>query len=142
MSLVTWLLSNFRPQVGTENSSLNKLFLKTLISPNHLNHVEVERIRFNVSKQISQSEKTKFHHWRPIRSVLHNFLSFEVTVHQIFHWKSNGVFCFCFSYINYSNIAARVLRGALKQDLKADALKRSTSNIKFTKWTDGKPASK
>lgn len=64
---------------------------------------------------------------------------FEVTVFPI--WKSQ-MRSFCFSYINYSNIAARVLRGALKPDLQAEASKRASSNVKFTKWTDGKPASK
>lgn len=47
-----------------------------------------------------------------------------------------------FRYIQYSNIAARVLRGSLKADLKADAAKRADSHVKFTKWTDGKPARK
>lgn len=46
------------------------------------------------------------------------------------------------SYVNYSNIAARVVRRALKTDLRADAVKRDESHIKFTPWTNGKPASK
>ncbi|KAJ6638104.1 Protein stunted [Pseudolycoriella hygida] len=50
-------------------------------------------------------------------------------------WRELGL-----TYINYSNVAARVLRGALKPDLQADAAKRAGSNVKFTKWTDGKPA--
>lgn len=48
---------------------------------------------------------------------------------------------FC-SYVNYSNIAARVVRNALKADLRADAVKRDESHIKFTPWINGKPASK
>ncbi|XP_037046024.1 protein stunted-like isoform X2 [Bradysia coprophila] len=51
-------------------------------------------------------------------------------------WRELGL-----TYINYSNIAARVLRGALKPDLQADAAKRASAHVKFTKWTDGKPAS-
>lgn len=49
-------------------------------------------------------------------------------------WRQAGL-----NYINYSNIAARLLRQALKSDLKADALKRNDSNIKITKWEGGKP---
>jgi len=51
-------------------------------------------------------------------------------------WRELGL-----TYINYSNVAARVLRGSLKTDLQADAAKRATAHVKFTKWTDGKPAS-
>lgn len=50
---------------------------------------------------------------------------------------------FCYhSYVNYSNIAARVVRRALKTDLRADAAKRDESHIKFTPWANGKPARK
>lgn len=70
-----------------------------------------------------------------ILSVLHNFSHFEVNIAKYLKRFSFS------SYINYSNIAARVLRGALKADLQADATKRAASNIKFTKWTEGKPAS-
>lgn len=51
-------------------------------------------------------------------------------------------FCHNCRYIQYSNIAARVLRSSLKPELKADAAKRADSHVKFTKWTDGKPARK
>ena len=47
---------------------------------------------------------------------------------------------FNYSYINYSNIAARVLRQALKADLRAEAVKRDDTHIKFTPWVNGKPA--
>ncbi|CAD1473570.1 unnamed protein product, partial [Heterotrigona itama] len=43
-------------------------------------------------------------------------------------------------YINYSQIAARVVRRALKADLRSEALKRDEVNVKFTRWKDGKPA--
>lgn len=60
--------------------------------------------------------------------------------------KLNGYFSikmlFLFSYINYSNIAARVLRQALKPQFQADAVKRGESHIKFTPWVDGKAQSK
>lgn len=43
------------------------------------------------------------------------------------------------SYINYSSIAARVVRKALKPELRQDAVKRSESAVKITPWKDGKP---
>ncbi|XP_055586184.1 protein stunted-like [Uranotaenia lowii] len=49
-------------------------------------------------------------------------------------WRAAGL-----NYINYSNIAARLLRQALKSDLRAAAARRNESHIKFTKWTNGKP---
>jgi len=47
-----------------------------------------------------------------------------------------------FSYINYSSIAARVVRKALKPEMRAEATKRSATSIKFVQWKDGKPISK
>jgi F-type H+-transporting ATPase subunit epsilon len=47
-----------------------------------------------------------------------------------------------FSYINYSNIAAKLLRRALKPNLRAEAMKRDETSIRFTPWTNGKPARK
>lgn len=47
-----------------------------------------------------------------------------------------------FSYIQYSNIAARMLRRALKPEKRADALKREESHVKVTQWKDGRPARK
>lgn len=47
-----------------------------------------------------------------------------------------------FSYINYSNIAARLLRKSLKPDIRADAQKRDVTSIKFTPWVNGKPIRK
>jgi F-type H+-transporting ATPase subunit epsilon len=43
------------------------------------------------------------------------------------------------SYINYSNIAAKLLRKALKPELRADAMKRDEAHVKFTRWVNGKP---
>lgn len=48
----------------------------------------------------------------------------------------------CYSYINYSNIAAKLLRQALKPELRADAMKRADAHLKVTKWADGKAISK
>ncbi|KAH8400301.1 hypothetical protein KR215_010000, partial [Drosophila sulfurigaster] len=48
----------------------------------------------------------------------------------------------CCSYIQYSNIAARVLREALKTEFRADATKRNESHVKFTPWANGRPARK
>ena len=53
----------------------------------------------------------------------------------------NRIF-FAFSYIQYSNIAARVVRQALKEGGKADAAKRDITGIKFMKWENGKPVGK
>ncbi|EAA06745.6 protein stunted-like isoform X1 [Anopheles arabiensis] len=49
-------------------------------------------------------------------------------------WRAAGL-----NYINYSNIAARLLRKALKPELRAQAVRRDDSHIKFTKWQNGKP---
>ncbi|XP_073975937.1 protein stunted-like isoform X2 [Rhodnius prolixus] len=51
-------------------------------------------------------------------------------------WRAVGL-----NYIRYSNIAARVVRQALKPNLKAEAIKREESHVKFTPWKDGKPIS-
>lgn len=48
----------------------------------------------------------------------------------------------CHSYIQYSNIAARLLRRALKPEFRTEAARREESSIKFTPWKDGKPISK
>ncbi|XP_030381504.1 protein stunted isoform X2 [Scaptodrosophila lebanonensis] len=50
-------------------------------------------------------------------------------------WRAVGI-----TYIQYSNIAARVLREALRTELRADAAKRNDSHVKFTPWANGKPA--
>lgn len=49
-------------------------------------------------------------------------------------WRTVGL-----NYINYSNIAARVLRNSLKAEQRAAAEKRGESQIRFTKWENGKP---
>ncbi|XP_055713233.1 protein stunted isoform X2 [Phlebotomus papatasi] len=49
-------------------------------------------------------------------------------------WRQAGL-----TYINYSNIAARTLRRALKADVRTDAAKRDETHIKFTPWANGKP---
>ncbi|XP_003399456.1 protein stunted-like isoform X1 [Bombus vosnesenskii] len=49
-------------------------------------------------------------------------------------WRQAGL-----NYINYSQIAARLVRQALKAELRSDALKRDEINVKFTQWKDGKP---
>lgn len=51
--------------------------------------------------------------------------------------------CFCtFSYIQYSAIAARAVRQALKEPMKSEAAKREGSAIRIIKWKDGKAISK
>ncbi len=44
--------------------------------------------------------------------------------------------------MQYSNIAARVVRRALKTDLQTDAAKREVTSLKFKKWINGKPEGK
>jgi F-type H+-transporting ATPase subunit epsilon len=41
--------------------------------------------------------------------------------------------------VQYSNIAAKVVRKSLKPQLQAEADKRSIVSVKFTKWESGKP---
>ena len=43
------------------------------------------------------------------------------------------------SYIQYSGIAARLTRRALKPALRVEALKREAVNAKPNLWKDGKP---
>ncbi|XP_063621299.1 protein stunted isoform X2 [Cydia splendana] len=50
-------------------------------------------------------------------------------------WRAAGL-----NYINYSNIAAKVLRRALKPEFRAEAFKRDESHIRITPWANGKPA--
>jgi len=52
-------------------------------------------------------------------------------------WRAAGL-----NYVNYSNIAARVVRKALKPELQNDAAKREIVSIKFMKWENGKPVGK
>nr|CAD7393068.1 unnamed protein product [Timema cristinae] len=52
-------------------------------------------------------------------------------------WRAAGL-----NYVNYSNIAARLLRKALKPEFRADAAKREDSTIRFTPWKDGKAQKK
>lgn len=49
-------------------------------------------------------------------------------------WRAAGL-----NYIQYSNIAARLLRRALKPEFRAEAARREESSVKFTPWKDGKP---
>ncbi|XP_068915905.1 protein stunted-like isoform X1 [Tenebrio molitor] len=52
-------------------------------------------------------------------------------------WRAAGL-----NYINYSTIAARLLRQALKAEFRADAAKRNQTHIKVNRWIDGKPEKK
>ncbi|KAJ8737507.1 hypothetical protein PYW08_000102 [Mythimna loreyi] len=47
-------------------------------------------------------------------------------------WRSAGL-----NYVNYSNIAAQVLRKSLKADHKERALKRGKSTIRYFYWSKG-----
>ena len=48
-------------------------------------------------------------------------------------WKQAG-----FSYLKYSNIAAKTLRNVLKGDAKLAALKREELLLKHSTWAEGK----
>ena len=48
-------------------------------------------------------------------------------------WKQAG-----FSYLKYSNIAAKTLRNVLKGDAKVAALKREELLLKQSTWAEGK----
>ncbi|KAK0181162.1 hypothetical protein PV327_003468 [Microctonus hyperodae] len=49
-------------------------------------------------------------------------------------WRQAGL-----NYINYSQIAAKLVRQALKPELRTVAMKRDETHVKFTQWKDGKP---
>ncbi|XP_055840472.1 protein stunted-like isoform X2 [Episyrphus balteatus] len=49
-------------------------------------------------------------------------------------WRAAGL-----TYIQYSNICAKVLRQGLKAELRAEAAKREVSHVKFNPWENGKP---
>jgi len=52
-------------------------------------------------------------------------------------WRAAGL-----NYIQYSSIAARCVRSALKQGVDTNAEKRAITSIKFQKWEAGKPVGK
>eukprot|EP00048_Salpingoeca_helianthica_P022336 m.17720 g.17720 ORF g.17720 m.17720 type:complete len:63 (-) comp7186_c0_seq1:122-310(-) len=45
------------------------------------------------------------------------------------------------NYLQFSSIAASVVRQCLKADVKAAAAKRVEANLKIRSWADGKPSS-
>lgn len=53
------------------------------------------------------------------------------------YWRQAGL-----NYIQFSSIAARIVRRVLKPEKQAEALKREESIIKVTRWKDGKPLAK
>ncbi|XP_045764693.1 protein stunted isoform X2 [Maniola jurtina] len=50
-------------------------------------------------------------------------------------WRQAGL-----NYINYSNIAAKILRKSLKADFRTEALRRDASHVRITPWANGRPA--
>merc|ERR1712029_1338351 len=52
-------------------------------------------------------------------------------------WRAAGL-----NYVQYSNIAAKVVRRCLKPEFKADAGKREITSINFAKWEGGKQVGK
>ena len=55
------------------------------------------------------------------------------------HSNENYRTRFIYSYVQYSNVAAKMVRRCLKPDLKTEAAKRDVVSVKFTKWEGGKP---
>ncbi|XP_025407721.1 protein stunted-like isoform X2 [Sipha flava] len=51
------------------------------------------------------------------------------------YWRAAGL-----NYVNYSNIAAKIVRRVLKPELQSNASKRDETHVKFTPWIKGKPA--
>lgn len=49
-------------------------------------------------------------------------------------WRKFGM-----TYIEYSNIAAAILRNSLKPDLKNEAKARDFFTVTFTMWQNGRP---
>ncbi|XP_074101114.1 protein stunted isoform X1 [Cotesia typhae] len=49
-------------------------------------------------------------------------------------WRQAGL-----NYINYSQIAAKLVRQALKTEFRTAAAKRDDTSVKFTHWKEGKP---
>jgi len=52
-------------------------------------------------------------------------------------WRVAGL-----NYVQYSTIAARAVRSALKGEAKEAAVKREITSIKFQKWEGGKALGK
>ncbi|CAG0897951.1 unnamed protein product [Darwinula stevensoni] len=50
------------------------------------------------------------------------------------YWRQAGL-----NYIQFSAIAAKIVRRALKAPLRAEALRREEINVKINPWKDGKP---
>ncbi|XP_035719367.1 protein stunted-like isoform X2 [Vespa mandarinia] len=69
--------------------------------------------------------------------VLSPFYWFNNKIAEMSAWRQAGL-----NYINYSQIAARLVRQALKSDVRTEAQKRDESSVKFTQWKDGKPIKK
>jgi len=62
---------------------------------------------------------------------------------NLFGYVSRLIYCaIFFSYINYSNIAAKLVRRALKPEFRTEAARREDSSIRFIPWKDGKAQSK
>ena len=66
---------------------------------------------------------------RILRNLLHC-----IEVARMTFWRQAGL-----NYVQYSSIAARVVRRALKPELANDAAKREVISVKFRPWKDGKP---
>ncbi|KAK7255055.1 hypothetical protein RIF29_28457 [Crotalaria pallida] len=49
-------------------------------------------------------------------------------------WRAAGM-----TYITYSNICANMVRNALKEPFKSEALSREKVHFSFTKYLNGKP---
>jgi len=50
------------------------------------------------------------------------------------YWRVAGM-----SYLKYANLCADMVRAALKEPMKSNALKRETIFYRGTRWTEGKP---
>lgn len=51
----------------------------------------------------------------------------------MFYWRQAGL-----NYVQFSNIAAKVVRRSLQDAAKKDAIKREEAVARINKWQDGK----
>ncbi|KAL5769164.1 hypothetical protein ACOSP7_015723 [Xanthoceras sorbifolium] len=49
-------------------------------------------------------------------------------------WRAAGM-----TYVNYSNLCAKMVRNCLKEPYKTEAISREQVHYTISKWTDGKP---
>ena len=54
---------------------------------------------------------------------------------MVAYWRQAGL-----NYLQFSRIASQTLRRCLKPEYQTGALMKKESNLKLTKWVEGKPS--